>query len=407
MTPLVAMNTDLFAAEKSYFDALAHPVLPTTNLRLLVFHDDQPIQSIEPHGVEAQNFHVLETCRGGDELPWLLTRRRLYILADQGRRPLAFDIPHELLDVTSDLDAVVKGALSLQSGEGTYFFFNGTKSCWIYRYESHELMPVVEVAGHVYGACEQTGQVYAVGEQFLEIEGMTETKPLLWDLSSGRAFDHEGIDLTMRQLVQITEAGRLPAGYRTDRLHVDAFVACEYRPNGKVLLQAIISEAVFPQDLDWDDSVRGLTPNFYGCIGLAYFEFDGNTLSLSRVDIHSRLVEVLAQPSGCQTYVFKGKKARTPTLDAICRQPLALAASGEAGSQKLRFEGVPSDTAFNSLRIFRRSHGACVAVLNISSGFIAGKFCPEDFFFTSDDGLTWLFAGSSKDLTPRLVPLAA
>jgi hypothetical protein len=407
VTPLTAMHTDLLAVEKSYFAALAHAVLPATNVRLLVFRDGQPIQSIEPEGNESQNFHVLETCRGGGELHWLLTRRCLYVLAELGRRPLVFNIPHELLNVTSSTDSAVKSALSLESGDLAYFFFNGTNSCWIYRYESHELIPVVELAGHVYGACEQAGQVYAVGEQFLEIEGKIETKPLLWDLSSGRAFEHQGVDRTMRHLVETTQTSQLPAGYRTDRMHVDAFVACDYRPDGKVLLQAFISEAVFPQDLDWDDSVRGPTPSFYDCIGLAYFEFDGNTLSLLRVDVHSRLVEVLAQAGACQVYTFKGKHAKTPTLDALYRQPLVLAGSGETGSQKLVFDGVASDSAFNSLRIVCRTQGAYFAVLNISSEFLAGKFSPEDFFFTSTDGLTWLFVGSTKDLTPHQVALAA
>lgn len=401
------MNTVLFAAEKSYFDALAQTVLPTTDVRLIVFRDGQSIQLIQPQGVDFQNFQVLETRRTDGELPWLLTRSRLYIVADQGRRRLAFDIPHALLNVTSDLDAMVQGALSLQSGEVTYFFFNGMKSCWVYRLEAYEMLPVVELTAHVYGACEHAGRAHAVGEKFQEIDGKIQTTPLLWDLSGGREFEHEGLDLPVRQQVQASAAEQLPAGYRTDRLHVDAFVGCEARSDGKVLLLAVISEAVFPQDLDWDDSSRGSAPCLSDCIGLAYFEFDGEVLSLARVDLHSRLAEVSVQASGCQVYLLKGKKAGTPTLSSLYRQPFAQAALGDVEVQKLHFVGVPSDTALNRFKISGRTNGAYLATVNVGYGFNAGKFAPEDYVFTSNDGLTWLFAGSTKDLTPLLVPLAA
>ena len=392
------------AEEQAFFDALAYTVLPSTAAALLVCAGRQQVRSVRISVEALPRLHVLATRRSDSELPWVLTRHRLHV--EQGKRVLAFDIPHDLLNTATDLDAVVDGAPSLRCADGAFFFLNGASSCWIYKLHQAELTQVAELEGHVYAAAQQAGQVYAVGARSSRNGDEKVESPALWNVTTGRPFEHQGLDATLQGFAQSTIAGQFPPGYIVERLHADAFLGCRTEADGSLTLLAGVAEIGLPQDLDaGSSSGRGPIPGFTDYVGMAYFTLAGDEMKLLKVDFEHLFMGAVERNRSTDFYVVRNRRTRTPTLGCLHRLPGGTALRS-CDLEKLHFDGVDEETSFNKFKVSHHPSGGYLALANVRWGFQSGVFSPEDYVFTSDDGLSWSFAGSSNAVQP-IVPMSS
>ena len=383
--------------EKRYCAALDFVVLPGTAAELLVCTGADQVRRVGHAGLEEQDLHVFDARRSDSELPWLLTSRRLHVRAGEGEHALAFDMPHKLLSFASSYEPVVRGAASLRCQDGAYFFLNGLSTCWIYRYEHSDLVPIAELPGHVYTAFQMGESAFVAGVRLsLGTEG-TVGQPMLWNINTGAEFGHQELDATLRVFAQRSAAHQLPAKYMVERLHADAFIASRSEADGSVTLLAGVAEYTMPSDLSWDGSDRSPVPGYTDYVGLARFRLDQGRLDLVQVDFEHLYLESVQRGSQRDFYLARKERNASPTLSALCRQQPA-SPNTPSLLEPLHFTGIDVDTRVNSFKVSHRHDIGFLALANIRWGFEGARFSPDDLLFSSQDGLTWKHVGSTSDL---------
>jgi hypothetical protein len=71
------------------FDLMEFPLAPAPDGGVVVYRDRRTVGHVPLRGTP---FQVMDVARDQGSLPWLLSRQELFMLVDEGRRELAFEL---------------------------------------------------------------------------------------------------------------------------------------------------------------------------------------------------------------------------------------------------------------------------------------------------------------------------
>jgi hypothetical protein len=378
--------------EQTLFDALEFCVLPTSAAQLVVAAGNGRVQHLRVRDLDPQ-FRIQACSPAPDELPWLATAQRLYMLQDGGQRAAALDLKVEPFNVATDLEAIVPAITSRKSGGTQWFFFNTRSGCLVSRLSDSGLDVVAPIDGGVFATAEAPETVLALGGKIAPMDD-EQGLPFLFDVQRWQHVPSGDLNLRLHTLARREQGAALPDKYIVERLYCDAFFACSRDAAGVLGFVGGIAEARLPLDLP-ERSERGPIPRLSDYVGLAWFRLGPAGLQLEAVDIGTRFLASVEAGDRSALYVVQGASTARQSLGDIRVHPDG--ASRGAHALPLTLSGCSADTPFHKFRVAYRKGCGYLAVANTFWGFTEGRFAPRDLFLTSADGVHWICAGTSDE----------
>jgi hypothetical protein len=370
-------------------DALHCCVLPTTASGL-VAADGSGRATQLPLFPQAREL-VVACSRRPDDLPWIATKERLYVLPEGGSGAVAFELGVRPYNSASDLAGLAPGINAGPYAGAHHFFVNSYDDCRFLRLVGGELEQGPAFPGRVFATAAAQDTLFAAGLT-PDPAGERYPSPLLLDVPRQRAIELRDLDAQLRQLALRSQAARLPSKYIVERLHCDAFLACAPGPGGTLAIVGGVAEATLATDLDAPDEPETV-PQLSNYVGVAFFRLVGVRLQVDEVDLGYRYLASVDTGERSPVYLVTSKQTHGQVLGDV-----AVHLEWPAARERpvpLSFSGCSPDTPFNKMSVAYRKGCGYLAVVNTFWGDRGSTFAPRDLFLTSPDGRHWSCAGTS------------
>ena len=382
------------------FDLMEFPLAPAPDGGVVVYRDRRTVGYVPLRGTP---FQVMDAARDQGSLPWLLSRQELFMLGDEGRRELAFEL--------SPFGAPVAGGdlypslVELERGPAERMFvLNTMQGARVLRLIGHELIALESTALPYLGVCswEQGGQIRfggmsartraaggaGTGSQWhpgrpavLSVREANRSEPASYALEPVPVPVHwadsaKAHSLTTREIEQLTPecciAGALNDGKGVLLCGVLAL------PSGENPLDELVSR---PMNVEY--------------LGYLVLSLEGSRVLDCR--IFRCILATLRCGSSTWAYI-SDNKGDGGTVGSLTR--LELDASGVRSERPLVLHGVDPSSTCTSFQ--PRMHPK-VGFFG-SAQLRSGDSKPVAHYLQSDDALSWTVIGRAGEIATILAP---